>query len=132
MKKRIIFFVAVIWMHFGYGQKSLLFTTSDYVNALKQATDVMVNDVTSPVAASRYYGYINLAANETAAIFDKQQPRFAGLVKGLNEITVEDTLIRKSDQPLAVVLALYKAGTRLLPSGYLLQKNLDSLKIIAK
>src|SRR5215210_1289592 len=128
MKKRIIFFVAVIWMHFGYGQKSLLFTTSDYVNALKQATDVMVNDVTSPVAASRYYGYISLAANETVALFDKQQPHFEGILKGLNNITVDDNLIKKSDSQLAAILALYKSGTRLLPSGYLLQKNLDSLK----
>ena len=119
-------------MHFGYGQKSISFTTSDYVSALKHATDVMVNDVTSPVAAARYYGYINLAANETVAVFDKQQPHFAGTVKGLNNITIDDTLVKKSDKQLAVILALYKSGTRLLPSGYLLQKNLDSLKLVAK
>ncbi len=132
MKKIPVFVVAVIWMNCVYGQKGILFTTSDYVRALKHATDVMVNDVTSPVAASRYYGYINLAANETVALFDKQQPHFAGILKGLNNITVEDNLIQKSHQQLAVILALYKSGTRLLPSGYLLQKNLDSLKLVAK
>ena len=79
----------------------------------------MVNDVTSPVAASRYYGYINLAANETVALFDKQQPHFAGIVKGLSSITVDDSLIKKSDQQLAIILVLYKTATRLLPSGYL-------------
>jgi hypothetical protein len=52
-------------------------------------------------------------------------------VKGLNKIVVDDTLINKSDQQLAVILALYKSGTRLLPSGYLLVKNLDSLKLVA-
>ena len=76
MKKIIVFVVAVIWMNAGYGQKKVSFTTNDYVRALKHATDVMVTDVTSPVAASRYYAYINLAANETVALFDKQQPRF--------------------------------------------------------
>ena len=115
-----------------YGQKNTSFTTNDYVRALKHATDVMVNDVASPVAASRYYAYINLAANETIALFDKQQPSFAGIVKGLNNITVDDTLVKKSDPQLAVILALYKSATRLLPSGYLLQKNLDSLKLVAR
>src|SRR5688572_22506395 len=132
MKKIIAFVVAVIWMNSGYGQKKFLFTTGDYIRALKHATDVMVNDVTSPVAASRYYAYINLAAIETVALFDKQQPHFAGIVKGLNTITVDDDLIKKSDPTLAVILALYKSATRLLPSGYLLQKNPDSLNLIAK
>lgn len=133
MKKVIVFVVAVIWiMNSGYSQNRTLFTTADYVHALKHATDVMVNDVTSPVAASRYYGYITLAANETTALFDKQQPHFAGTLKGLNDITVDDNLVKKSDSQLATILALYKSGIRLLPSGYLLQKNLDSLKLVAK
>lgn len=132
MKKIIVFVVAVIWMNPGHGQNRISFTTGDYVRALKHATDVMVNDVTSPVAASRYYGYINLAANETVALFDKQQPHFAGFVKGLKKITVDDALIKKSDPELAVILALYKSGARLLPSGYILQKNHDSLKLVAK
>lgn len=132
MNKIIVFVVAVILMNAGYAQKSISFTTSDYVSALKHATDVMVNDVTSPVAAARYYGYINLTATETVAVFDKQQPHFVGIVKGLNNITIDDTLVKKSDRQLAVILALYKSATRLLPSGYLLQKNIDSLKLAAK
>jgi hypothetical protein len=132
MKKIIEFFVAVIMMHSGYGQKTTSFTTNDYIRALKHATDVMVNDATSPVAASRYYAYITLAANETIALFDKQQPHFAGVVKGLSDITVNDTLIKKADLQLATIFALYKSATRLLPSGYLLQKNIDSLKLLAK
>jgi len=132
MKKVILFVVAIIWMNSGYSQSKISFTTDDYIRALKHATDVMVNDVTSPVAASRYYAYINLAANETVALFDKHQPHFAGIVKGLNNITVDDSLIKKSDPQLAVILALYKSATRLLPSGYLLKKNLDSLEHVAK
>ena len=59
MKRIIVFVVGCIWMNAGYGKKLASFTTDDYVRALKAATDVMVTDVTSPVAASRYYGYIN-------------------------------------------------------------------------
>ncbi len=132
MNRIIIFVVAVVWMNPGYSQKRISFTTHDYVRALKHATDVMVTDVTSPVAASRYYAYINLAANETVALFDKQQPPFAGIVKGMDNITVDDSLIKKSDPQLALILALYKSGIRLLPSGYILQKNFDSLKLVAK
>lgn len=132
MKKIIVLFVIVIWINPGYGQIRKLFTTADYVRALKHATDVMVNDVTSPVAASRYYGYINIAANETVALFDNRQPHFAGFVKGLKKINVDDALIKKSDPELGVILALYKSGARLLPSGYILQKHHDSLKLVAK
>ncbi|MEP7372595.1 MAG: vanadium-dependent haloperoxidase [Chitinophagaceae bacterium] len=132
MKKILVFVIAAIWIYAGYGQKTTSFTTNDYVRALKHATDVMVTDVTSPVAASRYYAYINLAAIETVALFDKQQPHFAGVLKGLNAITIDDTLVKKSDPQLAVIFALYKSGTRLLPSGYLLKKNIDSLRLVAK
>ena len=132
MKNVIVFFVAVILLHPVYGQQTRSFTTNDYIRALKHATDVMVNDATSPVAASRYYAYITLAANETIAIFDKQQPHFAGVARGLNKITVQDTLIKKTDWQLATIFVLYKSANRLLPSGYLLQKNIDSLKLLAK
>jgi PAP2 superfamily len=132
MNKIFVFVAAVIWTNIGYSQKSILFNTDDYVRALKHATDIMVNDVTSPVAASRYYAYINLAANETVALFDKQQPHFAGIVKGLSSITVDDSLIKKSHRMLATILVLYKTATRLLPSGPLLQKKTDSVILIAK
>jgi hypothetical protein len=132
MKKAILFFTVVVWLNTLYSQKKTLFTATDYVRALKHATDVMINDVASPVAASRYYAYITLSANETAALFDDQQPKFAGVAKQLNAITLDDSLIKKSDASFAIVLSLYKSANKLLPSGYLLQKNIDSLKSIAK
>src|SRR6478672_2155589 len=131
MKRTILLVVATILITCGHAQKRLTFAATDYINALKQATDVMVTDVTSPVAASRYYAYITLAANETASLFDKEQPHFAGTVKGLDAITIKDNLIKKSDADLAVLLTVYKTANRLLPSGSLLQKSLDSLKLFA-
>lgn len=132
MKKIIEFVVVVLWINQVSGQGRELFTANDYVRALKHATDVMVTDVTSPVAASRYYAYINLAANETAALFDKQQPRLSGIVKGLTAIAIDDSLVKKADSKLAVILALYKSAIRLLPSGYLLKNKPDSLIALAK
>jgi hypothetical protein len=130
-KKIISMVMALLCMIVAFSQKRLGFTSTDYVVVLKQATDVMVTDVTSPVAAARYYAYINLAANETVAIFDRQQPRFSGALSGFGNITVADSLVSKSDPGLAVLLALYKTASRLLPSGYLLQKQPDSLKALA-
>jgi hypothetical protein len=132
MKKAIGFVALIIWASYGNGQKVASFTTADYVRALKHATDVMVNDATSPVAAARYYAYINLAANETVAIFDNRQPHFTGVVKGLNNFTIPDSLTKNSDPQLAVILALYKSASRLLPSGLLLKKNIDSLTSVAR
>jgi hypothetical protein len=132
MKKIIVFVIAVIMCGSDYAQKTGSFATNDYVTALKHATDVMVTDVTSPVAASRYYAYINLAANETVSLFDNQQPRFTGKVRGLQPLKIDDDLIKKSDAQLATILALYKSSNRLLPSGYLLSKKIDSVKLVAE
>lgn len=125
-----LFFWAVIPA--VYSQKNNSFNTNDYVRALKYSTDIMVNDVTSPVGAARYYAYICLTANETFRLFEKQQPHFSGAIKGLDEIKVDQTLIENSDESFAVILALYKAGIRLLPSGYILQNRTDSLFQVAK
>lgn len=132
MRNLTLFFAAVLWAISGYGQKRISFTANDYIHALKQATDVMVTDVTSPVAAARYYGYINLAANETFGLFEKQQPLFAGTLKGFNGVTADERLLKKSDAGLAAILALYKSAVRLLPSGYLLRNHVDSLKALAE
>ncbi len=132
MRKTIIFVLTVLLSSSAFAQRRPVLTTRDYVIALKHATDVMVTDVTSPAAASRYYAYINLAANETAVLFSKQQPTFVGTAHGLKSIAVPDSLVRKSDPDLAILLALYNTAGRLLPSGYLLKPYYDSLKTVAK
>ena len=58
----IIIVVALLKIGFVSGQSKKIQPTEQYVATLKSITDIMVNDVTSPVAAARYYGYITLAA----------------------------------------------------------------------
>ena len=132
MKRTLACLLLITIATLGFSQKSAVFNTSDYVRALKYSSDIMVNDVTSPVAAARYYAYINLAANQTASLFEPQQPTFAGSVNGLNAIHVQDSLVKNSDESFAIILALYKSGIRLLPSGYILKGKLDSLNAVAK
>ena len=132
LKSIVAYFLFLLIVPAAYSQKNGAFNTNDYVRALKYSTDVMVNDVTSPVAAARYYAYICLTANEAFRLFEKQQPHFSGSIKGFDEIKVDQTLIDNSDESFAVILAIYKAGTRLLPSGYILKNRTDSLMLIAK
>ena len=44
-----------------------------YVSALKKVTDIMVNDVTSPVAASRYYAYTTMTSYEVVVALRPDQ-----------------------------------------------------------
>jgi hypothetical protein len=132
MKRIAAYLFFLMFIPAVYSQRNSSFKTNDYVRALKYSTDVMINDVTSPVAAARYYAYICLTANETYWVFQKQQPHFSGSIKGLDEIKVDQNLANNSDESLAVILALYKAGTALLPSGYILKDRTDSLLNVAK
>lgn len=132
MKRITAYLLFVMFIPAAYSQRNSSFTSNDYVRSLKFSTDVMINDVTSPVAAARYYAYICLTANETYRVFQKQQPHFSGSIKGLDEIKVNQSLINNSDESLAVILALHKAGTTLLPSGYILKNRIDSLLNVAK
>lgn len=113
------------------GQKGGAFGTNDYVHALKAATDIMVNDVTSPVAASRYYAYITLAANETLSQFRGHDQQLGAKLNGFKKISIPDSLVRKSDVRLAAILAVYESASRFLPSGKGLLRSIDSLKKVA-
>jgi hypothetical protein len=107
------------------------FTTKDYTRALKNVTDVMVNDVTSPVAAARYYAYITLTSNEVTALFKRNEQSLSGIIRGYSKVFVSDSVIERSDESFAVVYSIFKIGERLLPSGFILAKDADSLTSIA-
>jgi hypothetical protein len=132
MTRLLSFIILLLIVTSASAQKNDHFSTPDYVKALKSSTDVMINDVTSPVAAARYYAYICLAANQTYSLFQKQQNDFTSAVRGLAPFKVDQRLVDKSDETFSTILALYKAGTRLLPSGYLLKPHTDSLLQIAR
>ena len=84
--------------------------SNHYTKALKNVTDIMVNDVTSPVAASRYYAYINLASYETNAFFiNTSYPSFSGTLNGFF-IDKSKVLVDSFDTSLATILSLYMAG----------------------
>ncbi len=102
--------------------------TSDYIRALKQVTDVMIHDVTSPVAAGRYYAYVAMAANEASAVFASQKGH--SFVRSFNKyagVKVDAATVQTADRSLATIYTVYLMGAKLLPSGFLLKEPGDSL-----
>lgn len=100
---------------------------ADYVATLKKVTDIMVYDVTSPVASARYYAYVNLAAYEVLAqLQPSQYPSMATTLKR-DPIQIEKEALGDVDAEQAILFALLKAGARLLPSGPQLKPEIDIL-----
>jgi hypothetical protein len=110
-----------------FAQTNNSFSSKNYVTSLKLVTDVMVNDVTSPVAAGRYYAYVTLAANEVRQMFQPSDKSFKGVLKQFDGVVADSILVKQAAMPLTVIYAVLKMGQVLLPSGYLLQKSIDSL-----
>jgi len=129
MKWRILILLCLIISNICLAKNNSVTETNKYVAALKKVTDVMVVDVTSPVAASRYYAYITLTSYECISVFNnKMNPSFSGFIHGYENIVIDPMIIKESDFKLAAILSIYKAGQKLLPSGYLLDKDIALLK----
>ncbi len=108
---------------------SFMLNTNTYVAALKKTTNVMVIDVASPVAASRYYAYLTLSSYECISVFDENlNPSFSRYLNGYQNLQLDPMLIKESDVRLASILSIYKFGQKLLPSGYLLDKEILMLQ----
>jgi hypothetical protein len=128
------------------------YTTKDYVIILKKVTDLMVNDVTSPVAASRYYAYINLAAYEVInqreelslmSSLKREKLSLTNFSSDLsfekiyrnpsgNSATSQNTSVLDQHKSFAALLTILKMGERLLPSGPALRPEITLLKTASK
>ena len=123
--KLICFFIFNAILFFTKAQNK----TQDYAESLKKITDVMVYDVTSPVAASRNYAYICLVANEIYNLNPNKTPHH--LSKKINNFPIYKRTILSTDSVnfnLAVIISMYKTAALLLPSQERLHNILDSLK----
>ncbi|RDC63628.1 vanadium-dependent haloperoxidase [Adhaeribacter pallidiroseus] len=102
-----------------------------YVQILKKLTDVMVQDVTGPCAAARYYAYANLAAYE---VQNQQAPpvqytSFRGIIRDYPEFNLAANPAVNAN--FASLYALLRMGEELLPSGYLLEESRRQLLLEA-
>jgi hypothetical protein len=126
MKK--IFLPALLLLSLGSQANPAPSLADQYLRNLKQVTDVMVNDVASPVAASRYYAYITLATYELQALYMPQQyPSLKGRLNGFPGFQLAPDMLTNTDSELAVLLGIFKTAEKLLPSGYMFRRSTDSL-----
>ncbi|WP_276503616.1 vanadium-dependent haloperoxidase [Terrimonas pollutisoli] len=132
MKKSVILSIIYALIFFtAYGGSSGPFTSKDYVQALKKVTDVMVNDATSPIAASRYYAYITLAPYELQVGLQQDKSVFVSKLNKYDGIKLQKESTDSVNSSLAIVYTVLRMGERLLPSGYLLKEQTDSLLNVA-
>lgn len=84
---------------------------------------VMVHDVVNPPAASRYYAYCMLGAYEIVSKHNASIPSLSGFVKGYKSLP----LLKKNryDYRIASVYCILETGRLMLPSGYMLEENLE-------
>ena len=126
MKTSSVFlcFLSLSFSFLIYGQRS---QSKAYVADLKEITDIMMYDVTSPVAAARYYAYSTLASYELLAYRDKQHSSFFDFFQRPIQNSFPEPMDLKNPV-MAYRYALLFSASKLLPSGNKLQNRIGSLK----
>ncbi|MEO7800384.1 MAG: vanadium-dependent haloperoxidase [Ginsengibacter sp.] len=88
-----------------------------YINTVRKLNDVVVENIFSPVVASRNYAYANIAAYEIASLNNDSLPTLYGKVKGLPSIPKPQD-ITKINQHFAALWAFCKVGNAVtFPEG---------------
>jgi hypothetical protein len=100
--------------------------SEEYVSALKRVTDIMVNDVTSPVASARYYAYTTMAAYEVSSALQPEIFPTLGKIPQIKK-ALGGTPIKEKALTRVSILALWKTAANLLPSGAILLPEVDSM-----
>ena len=89
-------------------------------------TKVMYHDVVNPPAAARFYSYCMLTGYEILWQFNKERPSFQKKFKGYPAINLQ-TDARIVNVPFTVLYGVLESGRNILPSGYLLEDDLQLL-----
>ena len=85
---------------------------------------VMMHDVVNPPAASRYYAYCLIGANEIVSFSKPGTPSIRKMVSHLPKLTIPQPLT-SFDYKAAAILCIYETGKVLIPSGFTLQEDED-------
>jgi hypothetical protein len=112
-------------------KENLPFTAAHISQVLNVMTEAMLNDVTNPPLAARFFSYATLAGYEVIAQNEKGYTGMAGLLKEYPALQKQDS-ISGYDIKLAALLAMMETAKKLQPSGALIDSFevffLDSCK----
>jgi hypothetical protein len=88
-----------------------------YINTVRKLNDVVVENIFTPVVASRNYAYANIAAYEIASLGNDSLTTLHGKIKGLPSLP-KPTDITKINQHFAALWAFCKVGNAVtFPEG---------------
>lgn len=122
----------LVSLFFWYGFTTEIYAqsaTKAFVKDLKAVTDIMVYDVTSPVAAARYYAYITLASYESlSAQHPKKHPSFLTLIREPLSLSVSEN-VSLLNSAIAYRYALLYTAHKILPSGSKLLPQVKKLEL---
>jgi hypothetical protein len=128
--KRICLLAGLVW-RCALAQPLTTNLSHDIRHAVYAVSDIMIHDVVNPPAASRYYAYILLGAYEIVSQHNKDVPGLASMLKDYTRTAIAMDP-KNYDYRVASLYCIIETGKRMLPSGYLLEKQEDSLVWICK
>lgn len=128
MKKFLLVFL--FFCQFAQAQNPGKNLDSHLQPAIFAITMVMIHDVANPPAASRFYTYCLLGAQEIVSQNNKSIVSPTAYVKDLNKIEIETK--GTYDYKIAALYCILETGKIILPSGYMLEEDeaklVDALK----
>ncbi len=124
MKK--FFVAACLLCRCAYAQQASTNLTNDIQSSVFALTRVMIHDVINPPAAARYYAYCLIGAYEIVSQNDESMVPLSSVLNDYHRIGI--TADKKTyNYRVASLYCILEIGKRLLPSGYMLEKNEESL-----
>ena len=100
----------------GRAEKEVRFNSGHITQVLDKMTDLMINDVTNPPLAARFFSYACLAGYEVVSQHDSACQPLYGLLNKYPRISRPDT-IRGYSYQLSAILAMMETARKMQPSG---------------
>ena len=100
-------------------KQNLPFTSADISKVINTMMDVMVNDVTNPPLASRFFSYATLAGFEVISENDSAYKSMNGYLNSYPKLVKPNGITGYSTE-LSAVLAMMETAKKMQPSGALI------------
>lgn len=118
--KRLLL-LSLLMCQLAHAQKSKKELDKHLQPAIFAVTMVMIHDVANPPAASRFYTYCLLGAQEIIANNNKSVVSPSAYVKDFNKIEIASKAVY--DYKIAALYCILETGRIILPSGYMLEED---------
>ena len=132
--RRLLSFIFILMFVFGCKEREEQmpqFKSRHISQVISEMTDIMVNDVTNPPLASRFFSYATLAGYEVMSQNDSSRQSMHGILNEYPKIE-KPAGVTGSSPELSALLAMMETAKKMQPSGALLdtyeQQFLDSLR----